>query len=72
MQSGKHPCRVLVPESVVSVCNSGQLWVQLQSRRPATFFDSDGWYNGCLAGRAADEGTAAKPYSEVITTYVKH
>jgi hypothetical protein len=36
------------------------------------FFDSDGWYNGCLAGRAADEGPAAKPYSEVITTYVKH
>ena len=36
------------------------------------FFDSDGWYNGCLAGRAANEGPTAKPYSEVITTYVKH
>jgi hypothetical protein len=35
------------------------------------FFDSDGWYNGCLAGRAVDERPAAKPYSEVITTYVK-
>jgi hypothetical protein len=36
------------------------------------FFDSDGWHEGCLAGPAADEGPAAKPYSEVITTYVKH
>jgi hypothetical protein len=36
------------------------------------FFDSDGWYNGCLASRAGDEVPAAKPYSEVITTYVKH
>jgi hypothetical protein len=36
------------------------------------FFDSDGWYEGCLAGQSADEGPAAKPYGEVITTYVKH
>jgi hypothetical protein len=40
--------------------------------RICNFFDSDGWYEGCLAGPAADEGPAAKPYSEVITTYVKH
>jgi hypothetical protein len=39
--------------------------------KACNFFDSDGWYEGCLAGQAADEGSAAKPYSEVITTYVK-
>jgi hypothetical protein len=39
--------------------------------KACNFFDSDGWYDGCLAGQAADEGPAAKPYSEVITTYVK-
>ena len=39
--------------------------------KTCNFFDSNGWYNGCLAARAADEGPAAKPYSEVITTYVK-
>jgi len=35
------------------------------------FFDSDGGYDGCLAAKTADEGSTAKPYSEVITTYVK-
>jgi hypothetical protein len=40
--------------------------------KACNFFDSDGWYEGCLTGPTADEGPAAKPYSEVITTYVKH
>lgn len=40
--------------------------------KACNFFDSDGWYEGCLTGQATDEGSAAKPYSEVITTYVKH
>jgi hypothetical protein len=39
--------------------------------KACNFFDSDGWYDGCLASQAADEGPAANPYSEVITTYVK-
>jgi len=39
--------------------------------KACNFFDSDGWYEGCLAGQAADEGPVAKHYSEVITTYVK-
>ena len=40
--------------------------------KACNFFDSDGWYEGCLAGPAADDAAAAKPYSEVITTFVKH
>jgi hypothetical protein len=39
--------------------------------KACNFFDSDGWYEGCLASQATDEGPAANPYSEVITTYVK-
>src|SRR5882762_3984240 len=40
--------------------------------KACNFFDSDGWYEGCLAGHAAGEGeSAAKAYSEVITTYLK-
>jgi hypothetical protein len=39
--------------------------------KACNFFDSDGWYEGCLASQATDEGPAANPYSEVVTTYVK-
>ncbi|MGA8620453.1 MAG: hypothetical protein WB660_18255 [Candidatus Sulfotelmatobacter sp.] len=41
--------------------------------KACNFFDSEGWYEVCLASPAADEGAAAaKDYSEVITTYLKH